>query len=434
MKTSVIGTGYLGATHAACLAAAGHEVVAYDVDRERLAALAEGRVPFHEPGLADLLRSGVASGRLVFTHDVADVADAEVHFLCVGTPQERGGRAADLSALRTSAVEVARHASRECLVVGRSTVPVGTADDLAWLMAGEADVPVSVAWNPEFLREGHAVDDSLHPDRLVLGVHDDAAYAVLTEVYARWGRQGTPIIRTDLRTAELAKVSANVMLAARISVVNVLAEVCERAGADVDDLVRVLAADPRIGPDVLQPGLGYGGSCLPKDTRAFVARAHELDVESAALLHHVDLVNMRQRARTVDLVRGVWGERRRVAVLGIAFKPGSDDVRDSPALDVATTLHRLGAEVRVHDPRAAAQAARVADHLTYASSVEETCADADVVTVLTAWDDYTALDPVALREEVTAPVVVDGRTCLDADKWRAAGWDFHGLGRPACAS
>ncbi|MGH1561696.1 UDP-glucose dehydrogenase family protein [Mumia sp. DW29H23] len=434
MRASVIGTGYLGATHAACLAAAGHDVVAHDVDRDRLTALAEGRLPFHEPGLAELLREGVSSGRLRFTTDVADVADAEVHFLCVGTPQRRGGRGADLDALRTAAADVARHARRECLVVGRSTVPVGTADDLAEILEAEARVPVSLAWNPEFLREGRAVADSQHPDRLVLGVRDDASYAVLTEVYARWVRQGTTVVRTDLRTAELAKVSANVMLAARISVVNVLGEVCERSGADIDDLVRILGADPRIGTDVLDPGLGYGGSCLPKDTRAFVARAGELGVESAALLHQVDLVNMRQRSRTVDLVRGLWGEHRRVAVLGIAFKPGSDDVRDSPALDVATTLQHLGAQVRVHDPRALPSAARVADGLGYAATVEEACSDADVVAVLTAWEDYAGLDPVALREGVASPVVVDARTCLDADKWRAAGWSFHGLGRSACAS
>jgi UDPglucose 6-dehydrogenase len=365
---------------------------------------------------------------------VSDVADAEVHFLCVGTPQQRGGRAADLGALRTAATEVARHARRPCLVVGRSTVPVGTADALDGLIQQEATVPVGIAWNPEFLREGHAVDDSLHPDRLVLGVRDDASYAVLSEVYARWLRDGTRVVRTDLRTAELAKVSANVMLAARISVVNVLAEVCERAGADVDDLLDVLRTDPRIGPDVLEPGLGYGGSCLPKDTRAFVARAHELGVESAVLLHHVDLVNMRQRARAVELVREAWGERRRVAILGIAFKPGSDDVRDSPALDVATTLHRLGADVRVHDPEASDSAARTAPELTYADSVEEACTDADVVAVLTAWEDYLGVDPVALRDEVASPVVVDTRTCLDVDKWRAAGWTVHGLGRSTCAS
>ncbi|WP_370617871.1 UDP-glucose dehydrogenase family protein [Mumia sp. Pv 4-285] len=430
----MIGTGYLGATHAACLAAAGHDVVAHDVDPTRLEALSAGRAPFHEPGLADLLQEGVGSGRLRFTTDVADVADAEVHFLCVGTPQQRGGRGADLGALRTAAAAVARHARRDCLVVGRSTVPVGTADDLLGVLEAEAQVSVSLAWNPEFLREGRAVQDSLHPDRLVLGVRDDASYAVLAEVYARWLSEGTPVVRTDLRTAELAKVSANVMLAARISVVNVLGEVCERSGADIDDLVRILGADPRIGTDVLQPGLGYGGSCLPKDTRAFVARAGELGVESAALLHHVDLVNMRQRARAVDIVRELWGERRRVAVLGVAFKPGSDDVRDSPALDVATTLQRLGADVRVHDPRAAGSAARVADRLSYADSAEEACADADVVTVLTAWEDYIGLDPVALRGAVASPVVVDARTCLDADKWRAAGWSFHGLGRSACAS
>ncbi|TNC42278.1 UDP-glucose dehydrogenase family protein [Mumia zhuanghuii] len=434
MKISVIGTGYLGATHAACLASYGHDVVALDVDESRVRTLAAGHVPFHEPGLDELVVDGLRTGRLRPTSDPAAIGDAEIHFLCVGTPQVPGGRGADLTALDGAAATVARAARQPCLVVGRSTVPVGTADALAARMETEAAVPVSLAWNPEFLREGRAVEDSLRPDRLVLGVADDAAYVTLSAVYAPVVAAGVQVIRTDRRTAELAKTSANVMLASRISVVNVLSEMCERAGADIGDLVRVLGSDPRIGPDVLQPGLGFGGSCLPKDTRAFVAQGRELGVESVALIHEVDMVNMRQRARAIDAVRRAWGSRRRVAVLGAAFKQGSDDVRDSPALDVARTLHHLGATVMVHDPLAAEAARRAAPELGYADDVESAVRDADVVAVLTPWEEYTGLDPVSLYDLAASPSVVDARGCLDADKWTAAGWRFHGLGRSSCAS
>jgi UDPglucose 6-dehydrogenase len=432
---SVVGTGYLGATHAACLAACGHEVVGIDTATDRVERLSSGSAPFHEPGLDELLSQGVSSGRLRFSTDPAAAEGAAVHFLCVGTPQRPGSHAADLSALDSAVTSLVPHLVDDALVVGKSTVPVGTAGPLGERIRREAPAGdrVGMAWNPEFLREGHAVEDSLRPDRLVFGLERDRDGEVLRDVYAPMIAAGVPVVSTDLATAELAKVSANVMLAARISLVNLLAEVCEAADADVADLTRILGLDDRIGPEFLTPGVGFGGGCLPKDTRAFVARAEELGVAApAAILREVDSINMRQRARTIDLAARLLGGRlqgRRVAVLGAAFKAGSDDVRDSPALDVAATLQARGADVRVHDPKAGDNAARAKPGLRIAPSVEDAGDGADIVLVLTDWDEFRAIDPVAFSDVVRTPCVLDGRLALDADKWRAAGWDVHALGR-----
>ncbi|MCW2849134.1 MAG: UDP-glucose/GDP-mannose dehydrogenase family protein [Marmoricola sp.] len=437
MLVSVIGTGYLGATHAACLAACGHDVVGVDSDPGRIEPLEHGRAPFHEPHLDELLDRGVRAGHLRFSTDVHDAAGAEVHFLCVGTPQRTGSRAADISAVHAAAAALAPLLTRPCLVVGKSTVPVGTARELATRLRRDAPAgeDVHVAWNPEFLREGHAVEDSLRPDRLVFGVEADEDDQVLRDVYVEMINGGVPVVRTDLATAELAKVSANVMLAARISLVNLLAEVCEAAAADIGDLTTVLGLDERIGPHFLSPGVGYGGGCLPKDTRAFVARAEELGVAGpAALLRDVDAINMRQRARTIDWTVALLDGRvqgRRIAVLGAAFKADSDDVRDSPALDVAATLQARGADVVVHDPKAAANAARAKPGLRIADGVEAACQGAEVVLVLTDWEEFRGIDPVSLLDVVARPQVLDGRLTLDPHKWRAAGWDFHALGRGA---
>src|SRR3954449_3559891 len=392
MRISVLGTGYLGATHAACLAASGHTVVGVDTDPRRVERLRSGRAPFHESGLDALLQEGVASGRLTFTDDVRQATDAEVHFLCVGTPQADGGDgAADLSALWAATRALAPLLHRPCLVVGKSTVPVGTAHRVRDLLHATAPAggAVSVAWNPEFLREGYAVRDSLRPDRLVLGVESEEDHLRLREVYADLVAAGVPVIRTDLPTAELAKVSANAMLAARVSMVNVLAEVCEASGADVGHLTEIVGGDPRIGHRFLNPGLGYGGGCLPKDTRAFAARARELGVTApVALLDQVDAVNLHQRERTVRRAEALLDgkpEGRAVAVLGGAFKAGSDDVRDSPALDVAERVRALGARVRVHDPQAGANVERACPDLEVAPGVTQACAGADLVLVLTEW-------------------------------------------------
>ena len=438
VRISVLGTGYLGATHAACLVACGHDVLGVDSDPPRVETLNTGRAPFHEAGLDALLTRGVESGSLCFENDSRRAAvEAEVHFLCVGTPQKPGSSAADLSALWSAIDALAPRLQRPCLVVGKSTVPVGTAAQVRDRLRerAPAGADVEVAWNPEFLREGHAVEDSLRPDRLVFGVESNHADQVLRDVYASLITAGVRCVRTDLATAELAKVSANVMLATRISLVNLLAEVCEAADADVGDLRTILGLDPRIGSEFLDPGVGFGGGCLPKDTRAFVARAEELGVSGpAGLLREVDAINMRQRSRTVDLAVALAGGRAsgtRMAVLGAAFKAGSDDVRDSPALDVAATLHARGAHVTVYDPEAVPNARRARPELEYAGDVETACRDADVVLVLTEWEEFRGMDPVALSSVVAQPRVVDGRLALDPDKWSAAGWDFHALGRGA---
>jgi UDPglucose 6-dehydrogenase len=431
---SVLGTGYLGATHAACLASCGHEVTGVDSDLQKVARLSSGRAPFHEPELDALLARGIGSSRLRFTTRIEDAAPADVHFLCVGTPQRAGSHAADLTALWKVVSSLGPLLTRPCLVVGKSTVPVGTAalvgDELRRL--SPAADGVEVAWNPEFLREGHAVHDSLWPDRLVFGVESGSADRTLREVYAPLLGAGIPVVSTDLATAELAKVSANVMLATRISLVNLLAEVCEAAKADVGDLTSILGHDPRIGSLFLTPGVGFGGGCLPKDTRAFVARAEELGVgEPLALLREVDCINMRQRARTVDLAFGLVGAGSTVAVLGTAFKADSDDVRDSPALDVAATLHARGLRVRVYDPAAMGNARREHPELEYCDDAVTACRTADAVLVLTEWAEFAALDPFALADVVAHRRVVDGRLVLDPDKWRAADWEFHALGRRA---
>ncbi|HEX2174961.1 MAG TPA: UDP-glucose/GDP-mannose dehydrogenase family protein [Nocardioidaceae bacterium] len=435
MRVSVLGTGYLGATHAACLAAWGHQVVGVDPDEDRIGTLATGRAPFREPGLDDLLREGVSSGRLIFDTALDAARDAEVHFVCVGTPQCADNHAADLTALWRLVDDLAPMLDSPCVVVGKSTVPVGTASRVGDRLRGRAPAggDVEVAWNPEFLREGCAVQDSLCPDRLVLGVENDAAQLRLREVYAGMLADGVPLVVTDLATAELAKVAANTMLAARISLVNLLAEVCEAAGADVADLATVLGFDERIGSSFLSPGLGFGGGCLPKDIRAFAARAEELGVSrSTDLVHAVDAVNMRQRSRAVQKTRDLVGSDlrgARLCVLGAAFKAGSDDVRDSPALDVATRLHGAGADVVVHDPLALPNAERAHPELSYEADVTRACTDADALVVLTDWDDYAALDPVALSQVVRHARVMDGRLAIDAEKWRAAGWDVRAMGR-----
>jgi UDPglucose 6-dehydrogenase len=435
MRVSVLGTGYLGATHAACLSEWGHDVIGVDSDRARVATLLTGRAPFREPGLDDLLARGVAEGRLTFGTELAQARDADVHFICVGTPQCPDNPAADLSALWGLVEELSPLLDQPCVVVGKSTVPVGTAALIGEYLRrhAPAGAEVEIAWNPEFLREGRAVEDSLHPDRLVLGVRRDSAQLRLRELYAPLLADGVPLVVTDLATAELAKVSANTMLAARISLVNLLAEVCEAADADVGDLATILGHDDRIGPSFLSPGLGFGGGCLPKDIRAFAARAEELGVSlSTDLVHAVDGVNMRQRSRavakTTELVGGdVCGAR--VCVLGAAFKAGSDDVRDSPALEVAMRLHQERADVVVHDPLALANAEREHPELSYEADVLEACRDADAVVLLTDWDDYAALDPVALAGIVRHTRVMDGRLVIDTEKWRAAGWDVCVMGR-----
>ncbi len=438
LRLTVIGTGYLGATHAACMADLGHEVLGMDVNPTKVAQLNAGEVPFYEPGLPEVLQRALASGRLRFTTDPAEVAAfGDVHFMCVGTPQQSGSNAADMTYIDACVDALAPHLDRPTLFVGKSTVPVGTARRLADRLQklAPAGAGVQLAWNPEFLREGFAVQDTMRPDRLVFGVTSATAEAALREVYATPIADGCPVVMSDLQTAELVKVAANSFLATKISFINAMAELCEATGGDVTILSEALGHDTRIGNQFLKPGLGFGGGCLPKDIRAFMARAGELGVDQAlTFLREVDAINQRRRARMVELTHQELGGSltgRTIAVLGAAFKPNSDDVRDSPALDVASTLHERGADVRVYDPKANDNARGRFPTLTYSSSVVEACADAEVVLHLTEWAEFRDLDPEDLGLVVANRRIVDGRGVLDAARWRRAGWTYRALGRPA---
>jgi UDPglucose 6-dehydrogenase len=444
-RLSVVGTGYLGATHAVCMASLGFQVVGLDVVPEKVEALASGQVPFFEPGLQELLGEQLASGRLRFTTEYADLAEADVHFVCVGTPQKKGEFAADLAyvdAAFSALLPVARAGS---LLVGKSTVPVGTAERIAALLAGARGEEVALAWNPEFLREGFAVEDTLHPDRLVFGVPAGASGARAEEqLRAAFGPvisggtagegQPVPVVVTDFATAQLVKVAANAFLATKISFINAMAEVCEATGGDVTMLSKALSYDARIGGRFLNAGLGFGGGCLPKDIRAFMARAGELGVDQAlSFLREVDAINMRRRARMVDLAReeldGSFGGMR-VAVLGAAFKPDSDDIRDSPALDVAATMQRQGAAVTVYDPAAMDNARIKYPELGYRDSAVGAAKGADLVLLLTEWREFREMDPAELSDVVENKRILDGRNALDPAVWRAAGWTYRALGRP----
>ncbi|WP_405736860.1 UDP-glucose/GDP-mannose dehydrogenase family protein [Streptomyces sp. NBC_01537] len=432
MRLTVIGTGYLGATHAACMAELGHEVLGVDVDADKVAALNAGRVPFHEPGLAELLGRHTASGRLRFTTSYEEAAAfGRVHFVCVGTPQRKDtdSGAADMTYVDAAVEALAAHVGPGALVVGKSTVPVGTARRLA----GRLPEGAELAWNPEFLREGFAVRDTLSPDRLVLGVESQAAETILREVYAAVIEAGTPVVTADFPTAELVKTAANAFLATKISFINAMAEVCEASGGDVSVLARAIGHDERIGARFLRAGVGFGGGCLPKDIRAFAARADELGTgESLAFLREVDAINLRRRERALDLARELCGGSlagKRVAVLGAAFKPDSDDIRDSPALDVAARVHLEGAEVTVFDPKAMDNARKAYPVLGYAVSAKDAVWGADVVLHLTEWQEFRDLDPAELARGTARPRIIDGRGALDENRWTAAGWSFHALGR-----
>ncbi len=432
LKISVIGTGYLGATHAACISSLGFEVVGIDTDAAKIAALQNGKVPFFEPDLEELLSAEIASGRLTFSTSFDDLRDADVHFICVGTPQVKDGLAADMTYVNGALEAIAPLIKAGSLVVGKSTVPVGTAARLRARLL-EINPDADLAWNPEFLREGFAVDDTLHPNRLVVGVTNDRAENILKEVYAKNLAEQTPWVRADLPTSELVKVAANSFLATKISFINAMAEICEAAGGDVTVLAKAIGYDPRIGSRFLQAGIGFGGGCLPKDIRAFMARAEELGARQALeFLREIDSINLRARARVIELVRRDLSEDlmgRKVAILGAAFKPDSDDVRDSPALDIAVQIHAAGADVVVHDPKATHPAKQRFPALTFTEDIDECLRDAEIVLHLTEWKIYRELDPSVIKGLVKRPILIDGRNMLDRSKWQAAGWHVRALGR-----
>ncbi|WP_037575732.1 UDP-glucose dehydrogenase family protein [Phaeacidiphilus oryzae] len=445
MKITVIGTGYLGATHAACMAELGHEVLGLDVDPDKIARLSAGSTPFYEPGLDELLVKHVvghegSTGRLRFTTSWEEVADfGDLHFVCVNTPQRHGEYACDMSYVESAIDSLAPLLDRPALVVGKSTVPVGSAARLAERLAvrSPAGEAVELAWNPEFLREGFAVKDTLRPDRLVVGVREEGGPAEqrLREVYAPLLDAGVPFLVADYPTAELVKTAANSFLATKISFINAMAEVCEAAGADVVRLSKALSYDDRIGGRFLNAGLGFGGGCLPKDIRAFMARAGELGADQAlTFLREVDSINMRRRSRMVELARQQCGDGflgRRIAVLGAAFKPDSDDVRDSPALNVAGQIQLQGGQVTVYDPKAMDNARKLFPALGFADSAVEAARGAHVVLHLTEWREFKEMDPAVLSEVVAERRILDGRNALDPELWRGAGWTYRALGRPS---
>jgi UDPglucose 6-dehydrogenase len=430
MRIAVYGMGYLGVTHAACMAELGHEVLGVEIDPGKLIKLAEGEVPFYEPGLADLVRRHLKTGRLAFTDSYADAAVwAPVHFITVGTPQKKGEFGADISHVIAVVEELAPLLASDAFIIGKSTVPVGTASHLAELARGLApDIELELCWNPEFLREGHAVNDTLRPDRVVVGVPPGGlAEKITREIYASLIDDEIPFIVTDLSTAELVKVSANAFLATKISFINAIAEVCEMVGADVSAVADAIGHDPRIGRRFLNAGLGFGGGCLPKDIRAFMARAGELGADRAlTFLREVDAINMRRRTRMVELTRDACRSLlgARIAILGAAFKPESDDVRDSPALNVAGQIQLQGAAVTVYDPQAIENSRRLFPTLDYATSALSACRRADAILVLTEWDEFIALQPREVEAVTRGRTIIDGRQCLDRELWESAGWRY----------
>ncbi|MFF2390815.1 UDP-glucose dehydrogenase family protein [Agromyces sp. NPDC058104] len=430
MKISVIGCGYLGAVHAAAMAKLGHDVVGVDTDPVKVAKLSAGEAPFHEPGLPELLTEGVRSGRLRFTTDIAQAGDARVHFLAVGTPQLSDSDGADLRFVDGAIDALRPILTPGSLVAGKSTVPVGTAATLAERIA---ETGAGLAWNPEFLREGFAVADTLTPDRIVYGVTDAAHAELLDEVYRVALDAGTPRITTDLPTAELVKTAANAFLATKISFINAMAEIAEVTGADVTTLADAIGHDARIGRRFLNAGIGFGGGCLPKDIRAFAARAEELGrAESVAFLRQVDAINLRRRERVIDLAVEMLGGsvfQKRIVVLGLTFKPDSDDVRDSPALDIAAQLHGLGAEVVATDPYGIENSRSRHPQLDYLEDVDDALRGAELAVLVTEWGEYRTLDAARTAELMAVPRMIDGRNALDTQAWKAAGFDYRGLGR-----
>ncbi|MGC3021721.1 UDP-glucose dehydrogenase family protein [Brevibacterium sp. FAM 24630] len=435
MKVSVIGCGYLGAVHAAALASLGHEVIGMDLDEAKVDALASGNPPFYEPGLSELLLKGQDRGSLEFTTEVTRVASSILHFVCVGTPQKPGELAADVTYVNEAVESLLPYLTSTSVVVGKSTVPVGTAERLAGVISGTG---ASMVWNPEFLREGHAVEDTVHPNRLVYGVAEgeagQEAATRLDEVYASMLAEDTPRIITDYATAELVKTAANSFLATKISFINAMAELCEASGADVTQLADAIGLDDRIGRKFLNAGLGFGGGCLPKDIRAFMARAGELGADQAVtFLKEIDSINMRRRVRMVDIARDALNGSfigKKITVLGAAFKPNSDDVRDSPALAVARLIATQGGVVTVTDPQAIGNASTAFPELNYVTDTTEALTGADAVLLLTEWHEYRDLDPHVTAESVNGKVLVDGRNVLTPQLWRAAGWTYRALGRP----
>jgi UDPglucose 6-dehydrogenase len=433
-RLTVIGTGYLGATHAAAMAELGFEVLGVDVDPDKIERLSSGVLPFHEPDLPELLTKHLASGRLRFSTSIAEAgAFGDIHFIAVGTPQKDGEGGADMTYVDEAIRAIARAATHDCVIVGKSTVPVGSSRRLRSLVESvkQHGTTIGFAWNPEFLREGFAVQDTLRPDRLVVGSDEESSFLALREVYADAISRDTPFISTDFETAELVKVAANAFLATKISFINAFAEVTEKVGGDIRTLADAIGHDARIGRRFLNAGVGFGGGCLPKDIRALQARVSELGLDrTMAFLHEVDSINLRRRERVIDLAHSITNgvNNKKIAVLGTTFKPDSDDVRDSPALDIAARLYGQGADVRVYDPKGMENSARRFPRLSYCETPDEALTGADLVLLLTEWNQFREMDPVAISRLVQSKKIIDGRNVLDKECWETAGWEYFALG------
>ena len=432
MKICVVGLGYLGATHAVAMATLGHEVLGIDLDKNKVDYLNAGKVPFHEPGLQESLREALSTESVAFQTSFEMTEPASVIFICVGTPQTVSGKSADTSFVFSAGESLAKVITPETVVIGKSTVPVGTAAALRDRISEVAGFPIHLAWNPEFLREGTALEDSLEPDRIVIGSWDDYSSQKLKEVYKPILDRGTPLVEVDVPTAELVKVAANAFLATKVSFINAMAEIAEVSGADAVELAKAIGYDERIGNKFLRNGIGFGGGCLPKDIRGFVARAEELGAgEAVSFLKDVDAINQRRRARVLSLAAEELGElkNKKVLMLGLSFKPDSDDMRDSPPLDIALRLARAGAQVTVHDPVALSALGDKHPELIMEQDLSAAAKDQELVILGTEWSEYKSIDPASFGDLVANKLIIDGRNVLDVASWQAAGWRLIALGR-----
>ena len=431
MNITVIGTGYVGLVTGTCLAESGNHVTCVDVDAAKIATLQAGGIPIYEPGLEELVRRNAREKRLSFTTSVAEaMRETEVAFIAVGTPPGETGEA-DLSYVLAAAQEVGRHIRRYTVVVNKSTVPVGSAEKVAEVVAAVAQGPFDVVSNPEFLKEGSAIDDFMRPDRVVVGVASERARAAMAELYAPFVRTEQPILFMDRRSAELTKYAANAMLASRISFMNDVAALCDRLGCDVDQVRRGMGSDRRIGYPFLFPGVGFGGSCFPKDVRAVMTMARQLGLDFD-LLRAVERVNERQKRllfdKAVKELGGLAGKR--LGVWGLAFKPKTDDMREAPSLTLIQLLTGAGAQVAAHDPVAAGVArGLLGPHVTLVDEPYAAAEGADALFLVTEWNEFRSPDYARLREIMRGNVLFDGRNVWDAGKARAAGFVYHGVGR-----
>jgi UDPglucose 6-dehydrogenase len=431
VNITVIGTGYVGLVVGACLAETGNPVVCADLDRDKIEGLKRNVLPIYEPGLDDYVERNQAQGRLAFTTDVpAAIASADVIFIAVGTPPDEDG-SADLRHVIDVAEQIGKHMRRELVIVTKSTVPVGTAAKVAAAVSAHATLPFHMCSNPEFLKEGAAIDDFMKPDRVVIGVDSDHARSVMAELYAPFVRTGKPIIFMDIPSAEMTKYAANAMLATRISFMNEIANLCERVGADVDNVRKGIGSDARIGPAFLFPGPGYGGSCFPKDVKALVRTANECGVP-LRVLESVEETNEAQKHRLFTKLRELLGEvrGRRVAIWGLAFKPNTDDMREAASLVLIDELLGAGATVVAHDPVAMHETQRrLGDRIEYAKSGYDALDGADALVIVTDWNEYRHPDFGRIKQALSTPVVVDGRNLYDRRKMQGLGFRYASIGR-----